>query len=65
MDVLYDSASPPDLTERAGIEAVKQVMGKTWLMRELGRFGENAEVVLYLILKLGKRIMLKQKGAWL
>ena len=38
MDVLYDSASPPDLTERAGIEAVKQVMGKTWLMKELGKY---------------------------
>lgn len=60
MDVLYGNMSLPDLTEWAGIEAIKQVMGK-----QLGKFGKNAESVLCLITKLGKRIILKHKRTWL
>ena len=43
IDVLYDNMSLPDLIERAGIEAVTQVMGENGLMKELGKFGKNAD----------------------
>ena len=49
MDVLYNNMNLPDMIE--------------WkALNELGKFEKNAEIVLCLIMKLGKRITLKQKG---
>lgn len=47
MDVLYDKMSLPDLIEWAATETVKQVMGKNWLMKELGKSGKTAEIVFF------------------
>lgn len=61
-DVLYDNVSPPDPIEWAGIKAVKQVMRKkTWLKKELGIFGENAEIDYCLIIKLDKKLHWNRK----
>ena len=44
MDVLYDNMSLPDLIERAGIEAVKQVMGKNLTDERIGEIRDKCRL---------------------
>ena len=67
MDVLYNM-SLPDLIEQAGIKAVKKVMGENLTderIREIWEKYRSCFFFFCLIIKLGKRIILKQKRTWL
>lgn len=57
MDVLYDNMSLPDLMERTGIEAVKQVMDE-----RIGEIWEKWRNCFLPDYKTWQRIILKQKN---